>query len=129
MKSMVSIVATTLGNVFGKYYYITAPFIGVLGAFVSGSNAMSNVLFSSLQFNAAVNTGLSTVMVSALQNTGGAIGNMICVNNVVAACATVNATNEEGKMISKNLGPCIIYTIAMVIVAAVAMRIGIQWMD
>ncbi len=63
------------------------------------------------------------------ETTGGAIGNMIFVNNVVAACATVNATNEEGKMISKNLGPCIIYTIAMVIVAAVAMRIGIQWMD
>ena len=63
------------------------------------------------------------------ETTGGAIGNMICVNNVVAACATVNATNEEGKMISKNLGPCIIYTIAMVIVAAVAMRIGIQWID
>ena len=124
MVSMVATVANTLADIFGKAYFIPAPFIGVLGAFVSGSNAMSNVLFGSLQFNTAVKVGLSTVMISALQNCGGAIGNMICVNNVVAACATVGCTNDEGRMIVKNLGPCLIYTLWMVLVGAVVIGIG-----
>ncbi len=128
MVSMVATVANTLADIFGKAYFIPAPFIGVLGAFVSGSNAMSNVLFGSLQFNTAQQVGLSTVMICALQNCGGAIGNMICVNNVVAACATVGCTNDEGRMILKNLGPCLIYTLWMVLVGAIVIGIGYGFM-
>lgn len=129
MESMVSVIAVTLGVIFANWYFIPAPFIGVIGAFVSGSNAMSNVLFGSLQFNTAKAVGLSTVLVSALQNCGGAIGNMICVNNVVAACATVDATGDEGRMILKNLWPCIVYTVWMVVVAAIILKFKVAFID
>ncbi len=49
----------------GRAYPMVAPFIGVLGAFMSGSNTVSNILFSSLQFETATryppsgNTGIS----------------------------------------------------------------------
>lgn len=129
MASMVSVIAVTLGVIFANWYFIPAPFIGVLGAFVSGSNAMSNVLFGSLQFNTAKAVGLSTILISALQNCGGAIGNMICVNNVVAACATVDASGDEGRMILKNLWPCLIYTVWVVVVAAFILKMGVVFID
>ena len=45
----------------------------------------------------------------ALQNIGGAAGNMICVNNVVAVCATTGIAGSEGRIIRANLLPCFAY--------------------
>ena len=53
---------------------------------------------------------------ASLQVVGGAVGNMICVNNVVAVCATVGCPDAEGIIIRRNAIPCFIYAI---IVAAV----------
>ena len=111
MDNMVTVLAKTFGELFGAWYLFIAPFIGVLGAFVSGSNLVANILFGGLQFDTAIMVNLPTVLVVALQCVGGATGNMICVNNVVAACATVNAQGEEGRMIAKNIIPCIAYTL------------------
>ncbi len=84
--------------------------IGFLfGAFISGSNTVSNTLFAGLQFETAVLVGLPQVIVVALQNAGGAIGNMICVNNVISACATTGISGKEGKIIRMNLAPCLLY--------------------
>ena len=33
------------------------------------------------------------------------MGNMICVHNVIAACATVGLVGVEGLLIRRNLGP------------------------
>ena len=41
---------------------------------------------------------------------GGAIGNMICIHNVIAVASTTNALGNEGKIISRNLLPCLLYT-------------------
>jgi lactate permease len=41
----------------------------------------------------------------SLQNIGGAMGNMICVHNVIAACATVGLVGVEGLLIRRNLLP------------------------
>lgn len=40
---------------------------------------------------------------------GGAVGNMVCVNNAVAVSATVGLTGMEGKIIRRNLIPCLFY--------------------
>ena len=52
--------------------------------------------------------GISKTIVVALQNVGGAIGNMICVHNVIAACATVGLIGVEGIIIKRNLIPVFI---------------------
>ncbi len=100
-----------------KAYPLLAPWIGVLGSFVSGSCTVSNILFAPLQFNAAEKLAISPVAIVALQQIGGAIGNMICVNNVVAACATVDVKGEDGKLILVNSLPVVVTT-AIVTAAA-----------
>ena len=115
-KSMLYVMAEALANIFKGAYVIIAPVIGVLGAFMSGSNTVSNTLFAGLQFQTAQLVKMSPVLIVALQNIGGAAGNMICVNNVVAACATTGTMGNEGKIIRTNALPCLIYCIIAILV-------------
>ena len=115
-KSMVYVMAESLADVFSTSYLAASPFIGVLGAFMSGSNTVSNMLFAPLQHETAALVGLSPVVVVALQNIGGAAGNMICVNNVVSVCATTGVAGNEGRIIRVNLAPCLVYCAVAVLV-------------
>jgi lactate permease len=60
-----------------------SPWIGTLGALMTGSNSSSDILFSVLQHDAAADVGVSRTIVVALQNVGG-IGNMLAVLNIAA---------------------------------------------
>lgn len=40
------------------------------------------------------------MIIVGLQVVGGGIGNMVCVNNVVAVCATLGIIGVEGKLIT-----------------------------
>ena len=115
-ESMLYAMAEALAKIFRSAYIIIAPIIGVLGAFMSGSNTVSNTLFSGLQFQTATLVKMSPVLIVALQNIGGAAGNMICVNNVVAACATTGTMGNEGKIIKTNIVPCLIYCLISILV-------------
>lgn len=116
---MLLVMAEALAAVAGQLYVIIAPFIGVLGAFMSGSNTVSNTLFASLQFETASILSMPTVLIVALQNMGGAIGNMVCVNNVVAACATTGTIGNEGKIIKTNAMPMIVMSLGAVIIVSI----------
>ena len=123
-KSMIFYMAEALSGVGKSVYVIIAPIIGDLGAFVSGSNTVSNMLFTNLQYQSATHLGLRGDMIVAMQVVGGAVGNMICVNNVVAACATVATTGKEGKIIRMNLIPALIYTAVVILIFLVALWTG-----
>ena len=113
LSSMLTMMADGLGYLFKDFYLWVSPLIGVIGSFISGSNTVSNTLFAGLQFETAVLVGLPQVVVLALQNTGGAIGNMICVNNVVSACATTGMSGNEGRIIRLNIIPCVLFWILL----------------
>lgn len=125
MKSMIFYMAEALSMVGKGFYIVFSPLIGILGSFVSGSNTVSDTLFTNLQYQSAVNLDLNAVLIVAMQIIGGAIGNMICVNNTVAACATVGTLGREGKIIRVNLIPTAIYTVCVIAIVAIAMAIGV----
>ena len=97
--------ATAMTNIFQGAWPLVDAFVGALGSFMSGSNTVSNMLFSLFQFSVADQLGISTILTVSLQNIGGAMGNMICVHNVIAACATVGLVGMEGLLIRRNLLP------------------------
>ena len=99
------VMAEAITNVFQGAWPLVDSFIGALGSFMAGSNTVSNMLFSLFQFSIADQLGISTVLIVSLQNIGGAMGNMICVHNVIAACATVGLVGVEGLLIKRNLIP------------------------
>ena len=124
-ESMMKTMAEALAQVGGTLFVAISPFIGVLGSFVSGSATVSMTLFTNLQFDTATALGIPAVFAVAMQCVGGAVGNMVCINNAVAASATIGTAGKEGKLIKLNVVPMVIYTLATVAVFMVAMSMGI----
>ena len=107
--SMLIVIAKSAAALAGTGWYFVAPLIGILGAFISGSNTVSDIMFGGLQLNAAKEVGMPIVSTLALQAVGGAAGNMICVHNVVAVLTTVGLVGHEGKVIRNNIKICLVY--------------------
>ncbi|TWU60426.1 L-lactate permease [Rubripirellula tenax] len=97
--SMPDELASGVANLSGTAWPAFAALVGGLGAFVAGSNTISNMMFSGFQFSVAEQIGADPTWVVALQAVGGAAGNVICVHNVVAACAVVGLIGREGEVI------------------------------
>lgn len=109
--SMVKIIGRTFADVTGDDWTIFSSYLGAVGAFFSGSNTVSNLTFGSVQLSTAETTGISVALVLALQSVGGAMGNMVCINNIVAVSSVLNIQNKEGTIIKTTIVPMIIYGI------------------
>lgn len=116
LTSMPGYIATLLSGT-GSFFTLLSPFIGYIGSFVAGSSTVSNVLFSSLQVDTALNLGLSVITITALQLIGSAAGNMIAVHNVITASATLGLKKGEGKIITNNLIVSLTYCVLAGIIA------------
>lgn len=106
MLAMPKVLAAAAAGAFEGMWPLVSPWIGALGAFIAGSNTVSNMMFAHFQWGTATQIGLDVAdagKVVALQAVGGAAGNMISVHNVVAACAVVGLVNREGYVIRKTL--------------------------
>ncbi|MBW5801900.1 L-lactate permease [Halomonas elongata] len=123
LPSMPVAMATFVANSVGDIYPLFAPAVGGLGAFIAGSNTVSNLMLSDFQFNVAQQLGVSTALMIALQAVGAAAGNMIAIHNVVAASATVGLLGREGITIRKTLLPTLYYVIAAGLIGLVAMQV------
>ena len=107
--AMAEWVAFHVGNIWPLF----APSIGALGAFIAGSNTVSNLMFGLFQYGVANNLDIKTDLIVALQAVGAAAGNMIAIHNVVAASATVGLLGQEGNTLSKTIIPTIYYLVVV----------------
>ena len=84
-------------------YPAFAPIIGALGAFMTGSNTNSNVVFGQLQQQTAQLLGLSVTLIVSGQTAGGALGSVLAPAKVIVGCSTVGLGGNEGKVIGRML--------------------------
>lgn len=110
-ESMPLVMAKWVAVNVGAIWPFFAPFIGALGAFIAGSNTVSNLMFSLFQHGVAVELSIPGSFVVALQAVGAAAGNMICIHNVVAASATVGLLGMEGLTLRRTVLPTLYYLI------------------
>jgi len=61
--------------------------------------------------------GINPITVFAGQNSGASLGNLICPNNTVAACATVGEVGHENKVMHKTF---VAYAIVLVLYMTLA---------
>ena len=107
--SMPIAMAKGMANLMGQVYPIISASIGAIGAFLAGSNTVSNLMLSQFQFETANLLGFSGTLMVALQSVGAAAGNMIAIHNVVAASATVGLLGKEGNVLRITIIPTIYY--------------------
>ena len=84
-------------------YPLFVPFIGALGAFMTGSNTNSNVVFGALQQETATLLGLSVPVILAGQTAGGSLGSVLAPAKIIVGCSTVGLGGEEGPVIRRML--------------------------
>ncbi|MBE2169871.1 MULTISPECIES: L-lactate permease [unclassified Cobetia] len=118
--SMPVAMAQFIADSVGDIYPLFAPSVGALGAFIAGSNTVSNLMLADFQFNVAQALGISSAMMVALQAVGAAAGNMIAIHNVVAASATVGLLGREGVTLRKTILPTLYYVIFAGIIGMIA---------
>lgn len=85
-------------------FAFASNWIGVLGAFMTSSNAASNILFAPLQQETAQAVeALSEVTIIGSQSAGAALGNSISPANVVLGTGTAGIIGNEGDVLRKTL--------------------------
>ena len=107
----------------GAAWPFFAGITGALGAFIAGSNTVSNLTFAVFQYGVAERLAMSTVMIVSLQAVGAAAGNMIAIHNVVAASATVGLLGKEGDTLRKTILPTIYYLLVFGICGLIAVHV------
>ena len=117
---MMTLLASDIAKTVGTFYPAAAVLIGSSGAFITGTGLGSNIMFANMHMNAAASLGMNPVTVFAGQNAGASLGNLICPNNTVAACATVDEVGSESAVMKKTL-------IAFVIILAIYMTLAMLY--
>lgn len=109
---MIDTLASAASTHLGAVWPLLAPWVGILGAFVTGSATTSNILFTDFQHATATALALPPLPLLGAQNFGAAVGNMICPHNIIAACAVVGLAGQEGAILRRTFLPCVVYALA-----------------
>ena len=117
-RAMAELVASSVGSI----YPFFAPAVGALGAFIAGSNTVSNLMLAQFQLDTAQLIGVSGAMMIAAQAVGAAAGNMIAIHNVVAASATVGLLGREGAVLRMTIIPTTYYLVMAGLLTAIALH-------
>jgi len=110
-------IGDALADLAGAQWKYFASYLGALGAFFAGSNTISNLTFGDIQMSIAASLNLNTTTILALQSVGGAMGNMVCINNIVAVSVVLGISEKEGYILKRTVIPMFIYGIIAAIFA------------
>jgi lactate permease len=112
---MTNLLARGMAAVAGPAFPFVSSFIGALGAFMTGSNTNSNVVFAGLQDQVAALLGMSPLIILAAQTTGGAIGSAFAPAKIIVGCSTVDGAAGEGDVLRS------VMRYGLVIIAVIAL--------
>jgi lactate permease len=100
---MTEALARGLAEGVGKLFPLVSPWIGALGAFMTGSNTNSNVVFGALQLRTAQLLGLSVAIILGAQTAGAALASVMAPTKVVVGASTAGMAGKEGDVMRKLL--------------------------
>jgi lactate permease len=103
LSGMTYTLAVGLSQVLEPIFPFLAPYIGLLGAFMTGSNTNSNVVFAALQQQTATLLNLPVALILAAQTTGGSLGSMLAPAKIIVGCSTAGLAGEEGQVLRRTI--------------------------
>ena len=119
---MTDALAQGLADAVGSAFLVVSPWIGGLGAFMTGSNTNSNVIFTELQVQTGALLGYAAAWVLAAQTAGGAVGSIIAPTKIVVGAATAGMAGREGDVIRRLAGYLLVLMIAATVVVLLLNR-------
>ncbi len=111
LSGMITILGLALAATAGTFYPLFAPAIGCLGAFLTGSDTSSNILFGKLQANVAHQLGSDPSWFAAANTVGATGGKIISPQSIAIATSACNQQGKEGEILKKALPYAIFYIV------------------
>ncbi len=117
--NMISVLSDASATIFGKYYPIIVPFIGLLGGFVSGSESSAIAMFTKYQFDTGTTLGLSNnaiVVLGASNGIGGGLASVLSPAKIQNATAVIDKQGIEGEVIKKTAPIALLMVISVSVI-------------
>ena len=120
---MTETIASGLATRIGRFYPLIVPWIGAIGAYMTGSNTNSNVIFANLQLQTGSLLGYSAAIILAGQTAGAALASVIAPSKVVVGTSTAQMAGQEGFITRKMAGyiTALLLLICLLVVAGLAL--------
>ena len=112
--NMVVVLANASTAAFGKTYPFIAPFLGLLGGFVSGSETSSIAMFTNLHLSIAEKIGAAGLVIAAASGIGGGLASVISPAKLQNASAAIDRIGEEASVLR------VTFVISLIITAVAA---------
>lgn len=117
---------STMGLAFastGWLFPFFSPLLGWLGVALTGSDTSSNVLFGNLQQVTAKQLGISPLLATAANSSGGVMGKMIDAQSIVVAGMATRQHGQEGVI----LRYVFFHSIALAILVGIFVMMQAYW--
>jgi lactate permease len=124
---MTVLLARGIANASGPVFPLVAPFIGLLGAFMSGSNTNSNVMFGLLQVETARSLDIGAVTIASVQSIGASVGSTMAPTKVLVAAAVVGLAGREDEIFRKVTVAVLLLTLLVGVQALVLVTLLESW--
>jgi lactate permease len=121
---MVHLLARGLSESVGPAFPLFSSLIGMLGAFMTGSNTNSNVIFAPLQLATAQMIGVNMLVVLGAQTTGGALGSMLAPAKIIVGCSTAGLAGHEGAVMRKTFLYGVLISVFIGLLAWLVLNLG-----
>jgi lactate permease len=118
---MTDTLARGLADSMGWAYPLIAPWIGALGAFMTGSNTNSNVVFGALQLRTAQFLGYSAAIILGAQTAGAALASILAPTKIVVGASTAGMAGREGDVLRKLL----VYTVVLLVLISILAMLSV----
>lgn len=118
-----AIIGASAASALGGVWQYFAVWLGALGSFFSGSATISNLTFGAVQARLASQAGLPLPDILALQSAGAALGNMVCIHNIVAVSSILGLEKAEGTILKRAALPMVVYGLVATIGGVIIMRV------
>lgn len=113
-QNMIVVIANASAAFFQTAYPLVAPFLGLLGGFVSGSEASSLAMLTKLHMNIGEKIGASGLVLAAASGIGGGLASVISPAKLQNAAASIDRIGEESKVIPV----CFVISLVITVVCA-----------
>ncbi|MDP2846587.1 MAG: L-lactate permease [Humidesulfovibrio sp.] len=98
-QNMIYVMADASAGLFGKFYAAMAPFLGLLGGFISGSESSSIAMLTKLHLSTSEKIGASGIVVAAGSAIGGGLASVISPAKLQNAASSIDKIREASTAI------------------------------
>jgi lactate permease len=116
---MVYVLATAAAAAFGRLYPSVAPFLGLLGGFISGSETSAIAMLTALHLQTAQRIGASGLLIAAASGIGGGLASAISPAKLQNASASIDRIGEESQVLRITVVVCLVITAVCAVMALV----------